>query len=227
MEILPSSSEYKPRVLGDVYFGYLIPTVLCGRCDTFRKDLCSFLSEWLSLVLVSDVETFLKDHPDFGLSSIGNSFKTKRFSKVLTVSPKEVTTDVWQVFWGVWADVFKGYVAEGCDGAPLLYSVACIYLMFYLYHCQCGPDVLPIPLARDTISYCLDTCAIALERFSKSTVLDTFYYLFRRHSIIICLNDGLQYIPQDRLGRPIALTRKAADEPEEEEFSTSEDESEE
>lgn len=60
MEVLPNNPDSKDFVLGDVYFGYLVPTVLCGRSDAFRRDLCTFITKWLAVVFVSDIGAFLK-----------------------------------------------------------------------------------------------------------------------------------------------------------------------
>nr|BAN64292.1 hypothetical protein [Babesia bovis] len=87
--------------------------------------------------------------------------------------------------------------------------------MFYLYHCQSNSNILPIPLAVgkillrcvqryiETITNCVDTCFVISRKFSISTVLEVFIFLLRRHCIRVCLIDGLQYIPQDRTGRPM------------------------
>ncbi|CDR93712.1 hypothetical protein BBBOND_0100410 [Babesia bigemina] len=220
MEILTTQSDLKPQVLGDIYLGYFVPSVLCGRSDAFRRDITSFISEWISGALVSDLGSFLEIHPDFGLYSIGDLFRERHLSKLLVVSPKESVSDVWEILWGIWADVLKSISSDRYDAVSLLYGVACIYVMFYLYHCQTGPEILPIPLAigestllvaynaADTISICLDVCTVSLSRFRICTVSDVFDLLFRRHCIRVCLHDGLQYIPQDRVGRPLGCSRK-------------------
>ncbi|ORM39831.1 uncharacterized protein BXIN_0209 [Babesia sp. Xinjiang] len=202
MELLPNISGTKHQVLGDIYFGYLVPTVLCGRSDAFRSDITTFLTDWIAVAVDTDFETFLKNHRDFGLSSLGSFFRQRYFSKILAVSHRESAYDVWQILWGVWADILRSVVCETENQLATVHSAACIYLMFYLYHCQVGREILPIPLA-------VDVCAVALQRFSSSTVLEVFSFLLRRRCISMCLNDGLQYIPQDRLGRPLALAAKA------------------
>ncbi|GFE53587.1 hypothetical protein BaOVIS_009910 [Babesia ovis] len=206
MEILPSIREADEQVLGDIYFGYFVPTVLRGRSDAFRQDLNNFLSGWIASALDSGFDSFLENQQDFGLASIGDFFRDRYFSKVLTVSPIESISDVWELFWGVWADILKNTTHEESDYTGLIHKAACIYLMFYLYHCQLNDDILSIPLAVETISICLDIATLVFERFCISTVLDIFYFLLYRRCIRVCVNDGLQYIPQDRLGRPLGMT---------------------
>lgn len=117
-------------------------------------------------------------------------------------------SDVWQILWGVWADILKNSVADGLDGASLIYSAACIYLMFYLYHCQVCTEIYPIPLSAETVDACLDVGSTILDRFNICTVVDVFESMVRHHCIRICLHDGLQYIPQDRVGNPLSMTKK-------------------
>ncbi|EDO06738.2 uncharacterized protein BBOV_IV003780 [Babesia bovis T2Bo] len=191
MEILPNIPGIEQHVFGDIYFGYFVPTVLRGRSDAFQRDINAILSEWVLLSLNGGFDKFIERDSDFGLKLFGTIFRELCFSKILTTHPLESISTVWEVFWGVLADCFNSTIREDEDQVWLLRRSGCIYIMFYLYHCQSNSNILPIPLAVETITNCVDTCFVISRKFSISTVLEVFIFLLRRHCI------------RDRTGRPM------------------------
>ncbi|XP_953762.1 uncharacterized protein TA16835 [Theileria annulata] len=208
MELLYNPLKPTDITLGDVHFGYFVPTVICGRTRSFQNDLHRFISNYCNHIFQNNFNTFLKSCLDFGLEGIGLEYKNCMFSKILVLSPKENLTDVWQILWGTWSYVFKSRVEEESEEYNVLYKVSLIYLMFYLYFSQSDFNNLPIPLSIvnsviDTFEECLKVAELVLKKYRVTSVLNVLKYLMSQKCITFTLLDGLQFLYQNKFGSPL------------------------
>ncbi|EKX74186.1 conserved hypothetical protein [Theileria equi strain WA] len=209
MEIVSNPVERIKHCLGDVYSGYFIPTVICGRSLCFKKDLNKFIKDFCDIIYKEDLSLLEDENKDFGLKSLGSLFKERMISKLLTVSPEENICDVWNLLWGVWADIFNSEPEGKSESYIILHKTTCVYLMFYLYHCQSGLNNFVISLSLETFEACIDLAKIVLERFQVTSVVDVLNYLVSKKCINVALYDGIQYLYQNKYGKPLTIKKKS------------------
>lgn len=194
-------------MLGDVYHGYFVPTVICGRSLSVKRDVTAFVANWCDRTLEGDINKLHREHADLGLEALGVEFKDRMFSKILVVSPKENVTDAWQILWGVWSEVFRlGPERESKDYA-LYFRVSCVFLMFYLYHSQTGSHNLPIPLSLETFHSCLALAHEVLSRLKVTSVFNVLNHMLNHKCFSFASYDGLQYLHQSKFGRPLKVDK--------------------
>ncbi|KAK2198083.1 bifunctional GPN-loop GTPase/P-loop containing nucleoside triphosphate hydrolase/GPN-loop GTPase 2 [Babesia duncani] len=199
MELVSDPNRQAEYCLGDCYFGYCIPTVLAGRSHFYRSDLDNFVTDWCQQYFDRPITELLEREADFGLASLGLHFKKLHFSKILAVATVENALDCWQILCGVWADLFK----SACN--YIEYRVSLIFTLFYLYHCHPLECNFPIVLSADTLGECLELAQVIIEQYRVVSVLDILNHFITRNHMAITLNDGVQYLHQNRVGGPMKL----------------------
>ncbi|SPJ11258.1 conserved Plasmodium protein, unknown function [Plasmodium sp. DRC-Itaito] len=205
-----NEEKYIQRV-GDICGDFYVPVCLPGRYKYNVEDIENLLHLWMT----KKHKIKNGEHKDLYLFSL--LFKETKFSLILTKSRYENNISSWETLWLSWKHVFKNSFDENNNKYIKLYTnniiqfqAGCIYLLFLLYfsqHIEENHYALPLYLSPDIMNLCLDVT----EKCEESNIFKELRFILNfmvdTNSIILCCNDELNEIYQDRYGDPLYIEK--------------------